>query len=521
MMKLATAALAVIAASVLAQATTVTWTGFGPDNLWSTALNWDLNRVPGPQDDVVLHNGTCVANNYVAVQSVTMGDRLESKASLTILNTFFVSNNFQSFSNGDVSLTSGASALSGVFVFKGGFTFQSGSVSGTVTASGTTDMSGEAAKTITTGSLTISGTSTVAGVVSLDGTKPLFTVSGSSSWSLLHLMPTQNATQATFDASAGSVNIAGNVALQADGKFGALTLVNGANLTIYSNVKLGSALNVPTSSFVSTIGSAVVTLDVTGNGTVLAAGSSTIFNGVNFNGMIGCSGALCKFAGKSTVGNLVGAVGSVEFAQGSTTQASIFSISKAQVQVTGLLSVAQFNLVDGGQLAGTVSATKLYVRNSNSFNLNGAIDVTAAGVFDGAQINFLEAGSIRLSKTANSMVTGILSLGGMPAAPGVTNNGQLQIRNLFTSQNINLVGTGSISLSSILKVNNAQLSAGVVTMKAGSSVSGKITCVNVASFSAAAVKAKIDDVSYTCQGGCTDISSSCTPLPTDSFSFSA
>src|SRR5438552_7427183 len=37
-----------------AQAVTITWTGGAGTNAWGTPANWNLNRVPGAGDDVVI-----------------------------------------------------------------------------------------------------------------------------------------------------------------------------------------------------------------------------------------------------------------------------------------------------------------------------------------------------------------------------------------------------------------------------------------------------------------------------------
>ncbi len=77
MMKLAIAALLLAAATLAscADAATITWVGLGSDNLYTTAANWSPARVPGPNDDAVLNNGTIVlAQSSVTILSFTMAD---------------------------------------------------------------------------------------------------------------------------------------------------------------------------------------------------------------------------------------------------------------------------------------------------------------------------------------------------------------------------------------------------------------------------------------------------------------
>lgn len=522
MMKIAAAAMAVLATASAASAATISWVGYGPDNLWSTALNWNTNSVPGATDDVVFHNGTCVANNFVAINSLTMGDRLESKAILTIMNSFTVASTFESYQNGNVLLTSGASALNGVFTLKGGFTFQSGSVSGTVVASGASDLSGAAAKTITSGSLTLSGSSQVGGVISLDGTNPSFVVSGTSDWNNIHIMPTQKATGAQFDASAGTVNIDSDVSIQANGKFGNLAIVNKANLTIYSNVAFSQTLNIPNNSWVFTIGAAQTSALISGGGNFVAGGASTSFGAINFAGMLACTGVACSFGGqKSYIGNLVASNGALKVHSGTALTASLFSISQGQVTINGAVSVTELNFLNSGSLVGNIQAVNIYAKTSNPFNLGGAVSASKAANFAGASFSFLPAGSIHLGASSTSQITGTLTLSGPPTAIGFTNNGALTVSNAVTSTNINFQGTGSIALSSAVSVSGAQFGAGTVTMTQGSSVTGRNACVNAGSFAAGTVKAKIDAVSFQCSGACTNVVAGCSPMPADNWSFSA
>jgi len=54
-------------------ATTVTWTGGGVDQLWSTADNWDTNTVPVAIDDVVIFNGDeVIINGSATCRTVSM-----------------------------------------------------------------------------------------------------------------------------------------------------------------------------------------------------------------------------------------------------------------------------------------------------------------------------------------------------------------------------------------------------------------------------------------------------------------
>jgi len=72
MKKLLTIALAAIAGQLLAD--TITWTGGAETLGWGNAGNWDLNRVPGETDDVVIDGNITVSRdgNNLVISSLTL-----------------------------------------------------------------------------------------------------------------------------------------------------------------------------------------------------------------------------------------------------------------------------------------------------------------------------------------------------------------------------------------------------------------------------------------------------------------
>ena len=126
-------ALGLLGAVASAAAAPITWTG-AVDGSWHTPGNWDLDRVPGPGDDVVIPDlpGTAsvtYGTGSTSVQSlecdevlILSGGTLDIAAASTIGNTFTLSG------SGTVLTGSGTVTINGDFTWSGG----------TISGSGTT-----------------------------------------------------------------------------------------------------------------------------------------------------------------------------------------------------------------------------------------------------------------------------------------------------------------------------------------------------------------------------------------------
>ena len=519
---LAVAALVAIA-STLSSAMSITWTGYAGNNQFNTANNWYPNSVPGPNDDVTIHNGTVQCPQAVSINSLLMGDTLDAKAKVTAYNTFNVFQQLNCLQNGEFILPAGSSALSGTISISGKLVFSSGSVSGSVTVSGDADLSGAAAKTISSGQLLLSGSSKIGGVISLAGTQPNLVITGISKWTGVEFLVAPQTTGALFDTTKGSVELISDTSLQANGRFGTLSLDAGANLTLLSNVSFSNALHIHNTSWVTTVGTAVTSISIRGNGNFVSSSASTTFGAQSFDGMIACVGVSCVFGGAtSTVGNLVVGTGSVTVTQGTAFSASLISIQNGLFAVSGSVSVGQLNFLKAGQLQGTtVKAKHLYVMTAETFTLNGGVAVSDSANIALATINFGGMGMLSLGPNSVSQIGGAFTLNGAGNAAGFSNNGKITVSGPVASTNINIVGTGDWKLQSSLAVESAELSANTIHLSAGQSVQGSNSCVSIKTIAAGTIKAKIDAISFQCSGACTNINAGCSPMPTDSFSFSA
>ncbi|MBP7933536.1 MAG: hypothetical protein KA354_02705, partial [Phycisphaerae bacterium] len=120
-----------------ASAGTITWTGSGATGSWHTAGNWDLNRVPGAGDDVLIPD-------VAGTASVTFSSGSTSIRSLTCSEAFVLSGGTLSIDevstmNSGCAFSGGTSSGTGTLTLKGTSTWSGGTMTGagsTVVAAG-------------------------------------------------------------------------------------------------------------------------------------------------------------------------------------------------------------------------------------------------------------------------------------------------------------------------------------------------------------------------------------------------
>ena len=197
------AAVSVLIAAIAVRGDKILWTGYANNNQWDTPTNWYPAQVPGATDDAVIHTGLVKAPNYVAINSLIMGDRTEGTANLTIYNTFMVTTSMQVYQYGFVKLNSGNANLQASATIMGGLTFASGTLQGAITVSGWADLSDASSKTLSGGvNAVLSGPSTIAGTLFLGGGASLV-IAGTSTWNGLFIQPASSSSTGTFDTSKG------------------------------------------------------------------------------------------------------------------------------------------------------------------------------------------------------------------------------------------------------------------------------------------------------------------------------
>jgi hypothetical protein len=519
MKALFTACLALAALAAVSEATSILWTGYANNGQWNSPTNWYPAQVPGAEDDVTIHIGTVQATTFVSVNSLLMGDQLAGTANLTIFNGFNVFQQMQVYQNGQVSLTSGASNLNGVIVIQGSLVFSSGSVQGTITVTGSANLGGSAAKTLNACDLSLNGPSTIGGTVTLRGQGSNLTIRGSSQWTGVNLIATHPSS--VFTATRGAVSISADTLLQANGTFGALSISNGANVTISSNVVFSNTVAIPSNTFVTTIGTAVISTTLSGTGTFTSSGSLTTFGAQTFGGIIGAFGPRVVFTGSGSVNNLVASTGVVDVIAGAKLAASILSIQSATVNGAGTLTAGQLNLLGAGVVRGAIQSNNLYATSSNVFTLNGQVWVATAANIGAITFSFGPSGVLRLRQRSQTAVTGALSLTGAPGAAVLELNGNIAVSGSIVSNNINVDGTGSVNVTGSISVSGAKLGGGSVSLSRGGSIRGTNACIRVGTLWGNTISARIGAFEWTATGSITNVMAACNPLPTTSFRFTA
>lgn len=503
MMKL----LAVIAAlAVVANAASISWTGYGNDNQWTNKVNWSPDQVPGTGDDVTIASGVVQVTIPTGVNSLVMGTEFSTPANLTIFQTFFIgTGGMQVEGNGNLFINAGSASVSGQVTIGGNLFFQSGQIGGqwTINNRGVADLSGAAEK-VFTGCQFISQASSFvfSGVMALNQSSQVV-VQSTVVFSGDVSVQAQDSTQVLFDTSAGTLTYTGNGDFQIQAPFNLGTFnFEGGNLTIYDQVTFVNPFVIPSGSYVATVGNAAanMTAGVSGAGVLSGAGSSLILGNTSLTGAL----------------NVVG--GNVTFAAAGSSVA-ILSVSGGYTILNHPVSAKQLNLLSGNIIgSATLTASQLYF-SSTGFNLNSALTVTQSASVGGL-LAFGSTGSLMLTSSATFNTLASMTFTGVPAMT-VTNHGTFSLTSPVVFQNINLAGSGSVSAKSTLSFQTSTVTQSAVALSGAGIFKGSNTrIISVGKVSAATtVNAVIGSYSFTCPAECDDISTSGTP--TSSFNFSA
>ena len=491
-----------------AAAVSISWTGYGNDNQWTTSVNWYPAQVPGMNDDVTIDSGSVIVTIATGVQSLGMGNSFTAPANLTIFNTFFVGSGGMTVQgNGNLFIAGGNSQVSGSGPIQvaGAVYFQAGTIGGswTINSRAVLDAGNANEKALVGAGVNMGGSMKLGGVLVLNQSSVL-TVTGTVTASTDVFIQAQDTTTVLFDASQGTFNYCcGDLSVQAPVKLGTFGFTSG-NITLYNTIKFHSVINVPSGSYVTSLGNADVTFaaGVTGAGIVSASSHTTTFNGVNMTGTLNAVAGGVIFGGQS--GNSVGTL----------------SFGGAQVQTSSAVSASQLNLISGmvGG-AGAVTATNVLL-NSQGFDLGNQLTVTGTMTAMKSNLVWQTEGNLEIAAGATLKVMAALSLTG-PAYlnGGVNNKGTIDAQASLTSQNINIAGTGKLQVATTASVNNAKLTQGEIALSRGGVANGGNTIVNVAKVTAPAeVKATLGPYKLTCKLECDNINTA-GQAPAETFSF--
>ena len=488
-----------------ASAASVTWTGFGHDNQWTTPVNWNTNTVPGINDDVSIPQGVVQLTIPTGVNSLSMGTQVNNPANLTIFNSFAVTQSMTVDLNGNLFVVSGASSITGQVEVGGNLFFSAGTLSGdwVVTSRGAAYLNAPGEKALSGCGFKSQGIFALSGVIVLNQSSILKAESATTITDGL-MLQAQDGTAVNFDASKGSVSlVSGTFSIMAPSTFAAFTIQSG-NVSVFNAVTFGNSIAIPAGSYVSTLGAAVVsmTAGVTGAGVLSSSGTTLQLGNVAMTGDVNCIGGTTEFtAATSTVGVLTLA--------GGTTLANS-GVTAAQLNLLGGI------IVGASAITGTAGYAK-----TQGINLKAPIVFKTSATIDASLFNFGQAGSVKFSTGSSVSVIGALQLTGNAASAGLINNGYVTASAKLATNNIAISGTGTIAVQSSAQVQTASLAQAAVVLSTGAVFSGSNSFLNVPSVSApTSVKARIGDYQLVCAKNCAQAQTiSASAPPTSDFHF--
>lgn len=419
----------------LASATTITWTG-AVGNSWQSPGNWDLNRVPGAGDDVII-------NDLPATSLVTYSSGNTGVNSVTCAEDFSLSggtllvvaaSSFQkSLALGGTLGGSGDVAISGAFNWQAGGTM-SGSGTTTITAGTTWAIGGNVPRTLSRpldndGACTRSGNS--ASAFSLTGAGAFRNRGGGT----FEIQGTATTSGGTFDNQVGGVVIRSTSS-------GTATMSSTFTNSGTVRVLTGTLQLTGTFSSFATQTLSDGTYDLTGLLKFNAADVRTIAATV----ILGGAGAgIVDQAGADALANLttIGSTGSLTVKNG-----------RALITAQALANAGAVTIGPGVTSALTAAAG--YTQSAGQTVLDGGTLAAAAGVN-------IQGGTLSGSGTVTGNVSngGTLSPGASPGAIAITGNytqgagGQLtmEVGGLVSgSQHDALAVSGTASLNGGLTV---------------------------------------------------------------------
>jgi fibronectin-binding autotransporter adhesin len=502
-------ALVVLAlAAAIANAASISWTGYGNDNQWTNKINWSPDQVPGPNDDVTIPQGNVLVTIPTGVNSLVMGTQVEAPANLTLFQAFAIGNGGMTVEeNGNLIINTGMSMVFGQVTIGGNLNFVDGILGGawTVAPRASANLGNANEKGFSGATFTSQGQLTIGGVIVLNQSSTISLQSATSANTNLFIQ-NGDGSQVLFDASAATFTFSTAVLqVQAPVKFGNFVLQSG-NVSILDSLTFAQSLNIPQGSYVMSAGNSALNMSggATGAGVLTVAGTSTALYGLSMSGYVNALGGDVIFYTSSDMG--------------------VLTVDGGNVVVQQAVYPAQLNLLSGTTSgAGRLVAAQLLV-NTKGLTLGSAATANATATLQQSVLTFGPEGSLTIAKDATATVTGALVLTSGPNGKGVTNNGKIEVQAELQLSNVPVMGSGSIVASSNVIAQSTQITQGTVSLAAGSSISGQTTWVTlgaVKSASGGVVKAVIGEFSFQCPGECDHVVTPASQIPPAPFRFSA
>ena len=494
-------AIALLAASGSAES--IKWTGIVNNGQWDTANNWYPNQVPGPQDDVTIDKGIVTITSPVTVNSIGMGTAFSEPANLTIDSTLNVGT-LTVDGNGNLIMASGAAMVSGTVQIEGNLIWSVGMASGTWTISsrGVASLIGQGEKTFSGCGFSSAGTMTATGLIVLNQSSQV-TVSSTLTASGDFSVQAQDNTAVILDTSAGTLTYTGNgnFAVQAPIKLGTFNF-QGGNITIYDSITFANSFAVPSGSVVKSLGMAEVMIPqgLTGSGSVKAEGASLVMGNANFSGTLTAQSGMVSFSAASSVATLV-----VDGASINTMHAlNVNSLSRTSGSINGNSTI-------------TAMSTSL---TSSGFNINASLVLSGNATVMGSTVSFgAPNGKITVTSGATLTTSSTVQLAGPSGTGGVVNHGTLNVQGALSFQNIDLTGTGSVTVSDTLHVNTVTIGQSLIALTGNGVFKGSTTDItNIAQITGSpSVTGTIGSYSFSCGAACKNVKTA--GIPTSKFNF--
>ena len=485
-----------------AHAESIKWTGIADNNQWDTANNWYPNTVPGPADDVTIPKGSVIITTPVTVSSIGMGTQFSESGNLTVDSSLTVGT-LTVEGNGYLIMASGASAVSGTVNVAGHLLFSSGKASGTWTMSSasTTELSSAGEKTFSGCGFNVAGSISATGLIVLNQSsqfKVTSTITTSGDFSI----QAQDTTQVLFDTSSGTLTYTGHgtFSVQAPLNLGTFNF-QGGNLTLYDSVTFVNSFAIPSGSVVKSLGLADISMPggVSGSGYLHAEGHSLSMSNANFSGTLNAQAGVVSFAAASTIATVL--------------------VDGASVVVPHKLHVDSLSLVSGslnGDSTVTAASTTI---TSSGFTLNASLVFSGDASCTGSVISFQTPGKITVSSGATFTASSSVQFTGPAGTGGFVNHGILDAKGAVSFQNIDVSGTGSVTVKDTLHVNTITFTQSTVALDGSGVFKGSSTDItNIGSVTGTpSVTATIGSYSFNCGTACKDVKT--TGIPTSKFHF--
>lgn len=239
---------------------------------------------------------------------------------------------------------------------------------------------------------------------------------------------------------------------------------------------------------------------VSGAGRIHAEGKSLTVGAANFSGTIIASAGLFEATSASSIATLM-VSGSTIMVSHALTVAEITMIA-GQIQGNSTLNIASGSLMSAG------------------FNINATTVITGSFSASGSVISIGSMGVIHVASGATFTATGgAVQFSGPAGTGGVVNHGMINAVGALELTNIDLTGTGSVTVADTFTVGTITISQSVIALTGNGKFVGATTNLNtIAQITGTpGVTGTIGSYTFTCDKACKKVGTS--GIPTKKFIF--